>query len=234
MLENTGPGKQLLVVDDDRLICWALTQELSVQPLVVSVCHDGTEALVRIRAASYDLVMLDVHLPDADGIAILEEIKRRSPGTRVIVMSADADSGSIKRAIAAGAEQFIEKPFDLSTVRGRILGMFREYPVARRHPRYLCRITVRVSLLAPLPPGAAGDADCLNGIAEDVGAGGVRVATDYPLATGQIVRVNAETAPADLFAHLVPPNGTAEVRWTTLAPGGFMAGLSFTGTPRLQ
>ncbi len=229
MVEIATSSKRLLVVDDDHLICWALEQEFSADDLPVSICHDGKNALARIHAAPYDLVFLDVHLPDANGIEILEEIKKLSPGTRVIVMSGDAGTDTVRKAIAEGAEQFIEKPFDPSMIRGRVLGMFRDYPVPRKHPRYICRIPVRISLLAPLPPGAGLDLDNLGGVAEEVGAGGVRVATQYPLATGQVVRVRTGVpGPADAFVHLIPPNSTAEVRWMALAPEGFRAGLSFT------
>lgn len=228
MLENVAAAKHVLVVDDDRLICWALAQELSVQALDVSMCHDGTEALARLREGSYDLVILDVHLPDADGIAITEEVRKRSPGTRVIVVSADADPGNIRRAVAAGAEEFLEKPFDLAKFRSRVLGMLRDYPSPRRHARHLCRIPVRMSLLSPVPPAAAFEADALNGTAEDVGGGGLRVATGFPLAPGQVVRVTPTSAgSADPFLHLVPAGATAEVRWTAMSPAGFSAGLSF-------
>lgn len=228
MVEIATPGLRLLIVDDDNLICWALEQEFAAHVRAVSVCRDGENALGRIHGESYDLAIVDVHLPDANGITILEEIKRVSPRTRVIVMSADADGAKIRWAIAAGAEQFIEKPFDPSMIRGRALAMFRDYPVPRKHPRYGCRIPVRMSLLAPLPPGIGFDLDKLSGIAEEIGAGGFRVAMTYPLAAGQVVRVKADSAdPANPFLHLVPPRATAEVRWTTTTAGGFRAGLSF-------
>lgn len=228
MAEIATSGLRLLIVDDDTLICWALAQEFSGNCPAVSLCHDGKDARDRIHAASYDLAILDVHLPDANGIEILEEIKRVSPRTRVIVISADADTASIRRAIAAGAEQFIEKPFDPAVIRARVLDMFREYPVPRRHRRHACRIPVLISLLAPHPPGAGIDLDQLGGIADEIGAGGFRVATNYPLAAGQVVRVKAGAADsADPYLHLIPPHATAEVRWTTMAPGEFTAGLSF-------
>ncbi len=228
MVEIATSELHLLIVDDDNLICWALAQEFSRDNPAVSLCHDGKHALERIHAASYDLAILDVHLPDANGIEILQEIKRVSPRTRVIVVSADAETVNIRRAIAAGAEQFIEKPFDPAVVRARVLDMFRDYPVPRRYCRHACRIPVRISLLAPHPPGAEIDLDQLSGTAEEVGPGGFRVATSYPLAAGQIVRVKVGAADsADPFLHLIPPHATAEVRWTTMAPGGFTAGLSF-------
>lgn len=235
MAKIATAGLHLLIVDDDNLICWALEQEFSAHVRAVSLCRDGKDALGRIHGGSYDLAIVDVHLPDANGIAIVEEIKRVSPGTRVIVMSADADAPRIRKAIAAGAEDFIEKPFDPSMIRGRVLAMFRDYPVPRKHPRYGCRIKLQMSLLAPLPPGAGFDLDQLSGIADEVGAGGFRVVANYPLAVGQVVRVKAASAgSADPFLHLIPRHATAEVRWTTMAPGGFQAGLSFRKPPVLQ
>lgn len=228
MIDIATSGLRLLIVDDDNLIRWALEQVFAAHVRAISLCRDGKDALGRIHAGSYDLAIVDVHLPDANGIAILEEIKRVSPGTRVIVISADADAPKIRRAIAAGADQFIEKPFDPSMIRERVLAMFRDYPVPRKHPRYSCRIRLRLSLLAPLPPGAGFDIDKLSGIVDEVGAGGFRVATNYPLAAGQVVRVKAGAADsADPFLQLIPPHATAEVRWTTMAPGEFRAGLSF-------
>ncbi len=232
MVDVTTSGKRLLVVDDDRLLCWALGREFAPLGLAVTCCHDGKDALARVRAAACDLVILDVNLPDTNGIALLEEIRRVSPPTHAIVISADADIRNVRRAIAAGADRFVEKPFDPAIFRAQVLAMLREYPVARRHPRHPCRFPVRISLLAPLPPGAGPDIDRLDGIAEDVGAGGYRVVTDFPLASGQVVRVTAgPDRAADPFVDLVPPHATAEVRWMTMAPGGFQAGLGFRGTP---
>ncbi len=228
MAEVTTPVLRLLVVDDNQLICWALEREFSAHNLAVSLCHDGTEALGRINAATYDLVILDVHLPDANGIDILEEIKRVSPGTRTIVISADASAAIIRRAIAAGADLFLEKPFDPPVVRARVQGMFGNYPVPRKFPRHACRIPLRLSILAPVPPGTGCDLDNVKGIAENVAPGGFCVATNFPLAAGQVVRVSAGAAdPADPLAHLIRPHATAEVRWATMAPAGFSAGLSF-------
>ena len=222
-------GLRLLIVDDDRLIGWALQQELSAGGVAVTLCHEGQVASRRLRAATYDVAILDVNLPDANGLEILEELKRLSPATRVIVVTADASPANIRRAIAAGADQLFEKPFDPSMIRARVLDMFRDYPVPRKHPRHACRVPVRISLLAPVPPGAGFDIDKLSGLAEDVGNGGIRVATGYPLAAGQVVRVrNGDANSADPFLQLVRQHATAEVRWTTMTPGGFRAGLSFT------
>lgn len=228
MPETATGDVRVLIVDDDPLICWALERELSALNLAVSHCHVGKDALGRIGAANYALVILDVHLPDANGIDVLEEIKRGSPATRVIVISADASPATVRRALAGGAEQFVEKPFDPSTILGYAQAMFRSYAVQRRHPRHPCRIPLRIAVLAPLPAGTGLDLDDVKGIAENVAPGGVRVATNFPLVAGQVVRVKAGAADgADPLLHFIPPRATAEVRWTSMAAGGFSAGLVF-------
>ncbi len=232
MVEITTSGKRLLVVDDDRLICWAMEQEFSAHGLASSHSYDGKDAIAKIRAATYDVALVDVNLPDANGIALLDVIRQVSPATRAIVMSADADPAAVRRAIAAGAVQFFEKPFEPAAICGQVLEMLRDYPVPRRHPRFSCRIPMRISLLAPLPPGAAYALDNVTGVAENVASGGLLVAIDYPLAAGQVIRVKTgDAAAAAPFANLFPAEATGEIRWATLAPGGFRAGLSFTSPP---
>ncbi len=229
MAEIATRGARVLVVDDDPLICWALEREFRAHDLDISHCREGKAALGLVGAAPCDLVVLDVHLPDANGIDLLAEIRRISPRTRGIVISGDASPATVRRAVAAGAEQFIEKPFDPSVIRGYAQAMFRNYPVRRRHPRHACRIPLRISVLAPLPAGAGPDRDKVKGIAENVAPGGVRVATNFPLVAGQVVRLMAGGADAaDPLAQFIPPHATAEVRWTSMAAGGFSAGLSFT------
>lgn len=109
-----GARKTILVVDDDKLMCWALAKEFSGWNLSPHAVETGADALSELRSRSYDLVLLDVHLPDSDGIELLPEIGRISPDAKIVVMSGDASESNRRRALAGGALQFLEKPFDLS------------------------------------------------------------------------------------------------------------------------
>lgn len=113
-------GRAVLVVDDDPLIRWALEREFSSLGATVTLTGSGKTALDEIRAIRYDLVFLDIHLPDANGIDLLGAIAAVSPATRVIVMSADADEENRQRSMAGGALQFVEKPFDLPVLHGLV------------------------------------------------------------------------------------------------------------------
>ncbi len=221
-------GKSVLVVDDDPLICWALAKDLSALNMSVSFIPSGMGALDEIRRTQYDLVFLDVRLPDANGIDLLEDFRELSPGTRVVVMTADADDWNRRRSIAAGALQFIEKPFELSSIRSLVRSMFGKYSETRRSPRYLCRVKVRIALLSPAPGAWGLDLENLAGVAEEVGAAGIRIATAFPLEAGQSVRLMPGRPDAgDSFPILLPPDGVAEVLWVARTPGGFDAGLRY-------
>jgi hypothetical protein len=122
--------------------------------------------------------------------------------------------------------QYLEKPFDISLV-GRIAeSILLEFPSKRKHPRYLCSIPLRLSILAPSPEEAQFDLDNLNGTINDVGPEGVCVNTEYPLQKGQGVRIRVDGA-GDPFSKMIPRERTAEVVWAVPGDGISTAGLRF-------
>lgn len=219
-------GKTVLVVDDNPLISWALGKEFSSLGATVTLTGTGRTALDEIRAARYDLVFLDVHLPDANGIDLLVDIGTLSPGTRLIVMSADATEENRRRAIEGGVFQFIEKPFDISEIRKVLRTVAGDDLPRRKSPRYFCRIPVRLSIVTPVPEEPGLDVHNLTGVMADVGDGGLRVHTDYPLRAGQHLRVRIE-AENDPLSKFLPPRRMAEVVWVEPKGGDVTSGLRF-------
>jgi DNA-binding response OmpR family regulator len=121
----------ILVVDDDRLTGWAIGKGLAEQQLPFRVVTTGTEAREAFRSNRFDLVFLDLNLPDADGIELLGEIREISPGTRVVIVTGDVTDENREAARKAGADRFVEKPFDLALIRFLASTLLRE---ARRTP----------------------------------------------------------------------------------------------------
>jgi DNA-binding response OmpR family regulator len=76
----------------------------------------GADAISHVQADHYGLVFLDVRLPDANGFDVLREIRRISPETRVIIISADGTEGNRLKALAEGAMGLLEKPFNITDV----------------------------------------------------------------------------------------------------------------------
>jgi UDP-3-O-[3-hydroxymyristoyl] N-acetylglucosamine deacetylase len=124
----SGRGKTILIVDDEDGVRESIREILSDEGYSVVEAADGRQALERIGEARPALVLLDVWMPDQDGIAVLKEIKEREPELAVVMISGH---GNIHTAVAAtklGAFDFVEKPLSLegllATVR-RALGESR-------------------------------------------------------------------------------------------------------------
>lgn len=217
---------KILVVDDDKLICWALQREFASLNITTRVVETATNALAELRKDSYDLVFLDIHLPDGNGIELLEEVGRISPNAKIAIMSGDASETNRESAIAGGALQFLEKPLDLPEIHSILKSTLGAHGHKRKHPRHICRIPLRISIVEPSPEEDQYDLNNLSGMAANFGVGGLRLQTDYPLKVGQYVRARTDSI-NDLFRRFVPPESRAEVVWVDPAQEGVVAGLQF-------
>lgn len=216
----------VLVVDDEPLICWALKRRFSVRHMSVHVVGNCGDALARLREKPYGLVLLDIHLPDGDGLDLLPEIRAISPDTRVIVISADATEQNRRRALSGGAIQFIEKPFNINDITRMVESSFGEYPEKRKYARYICHFPLRLEAACPVPPDGHPRTALLGSVAVDVGTGGVRLYTGYPMEKGQRFRLRMEGGD-DPLSKFVPPDAIAEVIWVLRQDDGVVAGLRF-------
>jgi DNA-binding NtrC family response regulator len=108
-----SPPVRVLMVDDEALIRWALND----REAGYEVCEagDGASALAHFRpgAPRINLVLLDVNLPDANGIELLSKIKRRCPSCRVVLMTAFGTPDTRQDARHSGAYGVLSKPFDI-------------------------------------------------------------------------------------------------------------------------
>jgi DNA-binding response OmpR family regulator len=118
---------RVLVVDDEPDIRETLTDLLAADGYEVSTAIDGADALSRVVEQRPDLVLLDVDMPRLRGVEALVAIRALSPTTQVIMMSGKADLEEAKRALAAGAFDYVTKPFDLAyldrAIRTAVLGV---------------------------------------------------------------------------------------------------------------
>jgi DNA-binding NtrC family response regulator len=115
-MRKEGSSLRILVVDDEPLIREVLCRFLDKNSSVMTA-GSAEEALEEIRTQHYDLCFLDVILPGMNGVEAMKIIKELSPSTKVALMSGGYLCEDMKRQIAEGALEFIEKPFDLSRIR---------------------------------------------------------------------------------------------------------------------
>jgi signal transduction histidine kinase/DNA-binding response OmpR family regulator len=112
----------VLVVDDDKINRDLLSRQLKRQGHGVTVAENGRQALGMMRAQVFDLVLLDIMMPEMDGYQVLEQLKadavlRHVP---VIVISAVSDLESVVRCIGLGAEDYLFKPFNRVLLKARV------------------------------------------------------------------------------------------------------------------
>jgi len=132
----------ILVVDDHRTTRLKLSLGLKQQGHTVGEAENGRQALEMLRADSYDLVLLDILMPEMDGYQVLEQMKADA-GLRdlpVIVISAQDELKSMVRGIELGAEDYLPKTFDPILLRARIGACLEKKRLRDTEQRYLQEI----------------------------------------------------------------------------------------------
>jgi class 3 adenylate cyclase len=113
---------RVLIVDDDRINRMLLTRGVEQAGHLVRTAENGRDALALLREEPYDVVLLDIVMPELDGVSVLEQIKSdpRLQHVPVIMISAVDEIDSVVRCIEMGAEDYLPKPFDPVLLRARI------------------------------------------------------------------------------------------------------------------
>lgn len=120
---------RVLVVDDEPQLRRALQISLRARGFEVLLAADGTEALHLFRTSQPEIVVLDIGLPDLDGLAVLAAIRRQST-VPVIMLSARADSADKVDALDAGADDYVTKPFGMDELLARLRAAIRRADTA--------------------------------------------------------------------------------------------------------
>jgi two-component system, NtrC family, response regulator AtoC len=116
--------RSVLVVDDEADIRSLLTDLLKEEGYAVKVAKSGAEAIAAITENVPDLVMMDVKLPDQDGLAVLKQLKREHAELEVIVMTAFGGSSTAIKAMEHGAYDYVTKPFEIDDLLATLKRVF--------------------------------------------------------------------------------------------------------------
>ena len=110
----------ILVVEDERALCETIVRSLRRLAYSVDFCHDGNEALRLLGVESYDLVLLDLNLPGADGMTVLRSLRQEDRDTPVLILSARSEVTDKVAVLDAGASDYLSKPFHLEELEARV------------------------------------------------------------------------------------------------------------------
>lgn len=112
--------KKILVVDDEYLIRHSLAATFKDGQAAVMTASDGDAALKAINENSFDLCFLDIRLPDSNGLDIMKTLRRRSPCTQIVIMTASVITEEMMKSIQENARLLISKPFDLDHLKALV------------------------------------------------------------------------------------------------------------------
>jgi DNA-binding response OmpR family regulator len=115
-----GSGRhRVLVVDDEALIRWSVAERLRDDGWFVRTVADLATARQRLDAERWDLLISDVKLPDGDGTELLDEMAAAEQKVPILMITAHGDDRLRAKAVAAGAVDVIDKPFEMDVLAAR-------------------------------------------------------------------------------------------------------------------
>lgn len=114
---------RILVVEDDRLLNQTLCYNLSAAGYTVDAAITKAEAAAFCEKRDYDLIVLDVNLPDGNGFDFCREFKARRPDTAVVFLTAHDMESDMLRGFELGADDYVTKPFPISVFRKKIAAL---------------------------------------------------------------------------------------------------------------
>ena len=123
----------ILVVEDEPEMAGLLTRGLREESYEVSVARDGRAALELSAANSFDLILLDVMLPQIDGIQVARQLRKREMDTPVLMLTARDSLSDIVNGLDAGADDYLTKPFSFTEVLARMRALVRRSQFRRKN-----------------------------------------------------------------------------------------------------
>jgi DNA-binding NtrC family response regulator len=125
-----GDQLELMLVDDEEIVCKRLKSALEKYGYLVDVCQSGESAIERLKQKRYDIVITDIRMAEADGLDVLEAVRKISPRTKTIMITGYATVEVAREAQVKGAFDFIAKPFRPKDLRKLIEKAARELDAA--------------------------------------------------------------------------------------------------------
>ncbi len=134
----------ILVVDDEQAVREVLSEGLNDSGYRCDTARDGAEALGKVRANGFELVVSDIDMPEMDGIRLVQEIKKIRPDIEVIMVTGVLDVETAIQSMRLGASDYLTKPFNLAEVRITVERALEKQRLIRENREYQRNLEARV------------------------------------------------------------------------------------------
>jgi two-component system alkaline phosphatase synthesis response regulator PhoP len=121
---NDGPAR-ILIVEDERHLADGIRENLEIDGHGVHVAHDGRQGLEQARSGGFDLIVLDVMLPEIDGFSVCETLREEGHDAPILFLTARGAADDRIRGLEAGGDDYLAKPFHLRELLLRIEAILR-------------------------------------------------------------------------------------------------------------
>lgn len=122
---------RIMIVEDERLLCDGIAEDLELEKYTVERCYDGDSAYLLLLEERFDLLILDLNLPGMDGLDLLRTIRQERPEIRVLILSARAELSDRVAGLDLGADDYLAKPFALEELEARVRSLLRREFISR-------------------------------------------------------------------------------------------------------
>jgi len=113
-------GARVLIVDDEKEFASVLAERMEARGFRVDTVESGAEAIEQVKDKKYDAIVLDLAMPEMDGIETLKRLLAESPDLQILLLTGQATLDKGIEAVKLGAVDFLEKPADIDTLIGKI------------------------------------------------------------------------------------------------------------------
>ncbi len=169
---------RLLIVEDDTDLRFALVDALRQSEFEVDATADGQQAFNTLMSNDYDLAIVDLGLPNMDGLSLVRQLRRKSRGLPIIIVTARDALDERVVGLDAGADDYLVKPFELAELEARVRALLRRHRADRN-----AEITIGSLTITPGLPRVV-----LDGLQIDLPAGEFALLEVLAQRSGRIVR----------------------------------------------
>ncbi|CAN5399403.1 response regulator transcription factor [soil metagenome] len=124
---------KILVVEDEKEMAETVAHVLRSEHHVVEVAFSGDDALAMLRVSQYDLLVLDLNLPGADGLEICKTIRHQKRPVSILMVTGRKSIEEKERGLDLGADDYLTKPFHLKELQARVRALLRRTPSDSSH-----------------------------------------------------------------------------------------------------